>query len=89
MSARLLDAGTGHRPRGSTSSIEKLSDREFEVFQPIGSGKSTKEVARALNLSSKTVDVHRGRIKVKFGIKDANGLVHHAVRWVETQAAQR
>jgi DNA-binding NarL/FixJ family response regulator len=88
MSARLLDAVTGRRPRGSTSPIEKLSDREFEVFQLLGSGKSTKEVAQALNLSPKTVDVHRGRIKDKLQLKDASSLIHHAVRWVETQAAQ-
>ena len=88
MSARLLDAVTGRRPRGSTSPIEKLSDREFEVFRLLGSGKSTKEVAQALHLSPKTVDVHRGRIKEKLGLKDASSLIHHAVRWVETQAAQ-
>lgn len=88
MSARLLDAVTGRRPRGSTSPIEKLSDREFEVFQLLGSGKSTKEVAEALHLSPKTVDVHRGRIKEKLQLKDASSLIHHAVRWVETQAAQ-
>lgn len=88
MSARLLDAVTGRRPRGSTSPIEKLSDREFEVFQLLGSGKSTKEAASALNLSPKTVDVHRGRIKEKLQLKDASSLIHHAVRWVETQAAQ-
>jgi DNA-binding NarL/FixJ family response regulator len=88
MSSRILDAMTGHRPRGSSSPIEKLSDREFEVFQLLGSGKSTKEVAAALHLSPKTVDVHRGRIKEKLQIKDAPSLIHHAVRWVETQAAQ-
>jgi DNA-binding NarL/FixJ family response regulator len=87
MSARLLDAVTGRRPRGSTSPIEKLSDREFEVFRLFGSGKSTKEVAQALHLSPKTVDVHRARIKEKLQLKDASSLIHHAVRWVETQAA--
>lgn len=88
MSARLLEAMTGRRPRGSTSPIEKLSDREFEIFRLLGSGKSTKEVASALNLSSKTVDVHRGRIKEKLQLKDATSLIHHAVRWVETQVTQ-
>jgi DNA-binding NarL/FixJ family response regulator len=85
MSARLLDAVTGRRPRGSTSPIEKLSDREFEVFRLLGSGRNTKEIAAELNLSPKTVDVHRGRIKEKLQLRDANSLVHHAVRWVETQ----
>jgi DNA-binding NarL/FixJ family response regulator len=85
MSARLLDAVTGRRPRGSNSPIEKLSDREFEVFRLLGQGKSSKEVAQALHLSPKTVDVHRGRIKKKLQLKDATSLLHHAVRWVETQ----
>jgi DNA-binding NarL/FixJ family response regulator len=89
MSARLLDAVTGRRPRGSTSPIEKLSDREFEVFRLLGTGKSTKEVAEALNLSPKTVDVHRGRIKEKLQLKDATSLLHHAVRWVESQNAEK
>ena len=87
VSARLVDAVSGRRPRGSTSPIEKLSDREFEVFRLLGSGKNTKEVAKALNLSPKTVDVHRGRIKEKLQLKDASSLIHHAVRWVETQAS--
>jgi DNA-binding NarL/FixJ family response regulator len=84
-SANLLDSLTGRRPRGSNSPIEKLSDREFEVFQLIGQGKSTRDVAQELHLSPKTVDVHRGRIKEKLGVKDATSLVRHAVRWVETQ----
>jgi DNA-binding NarL/FixJ family response regulator len=88
MSARLLDAVTGRRPRGSSSPIEKLSDREFEVFQLLGKGHSTKQVAEILNLSTKTVDVHRSRIKEKLRLADAASLVHHAVRWVETQDAQ-
>lgn len=88
MSARLLDLMTGRRPRGSSSPVEKLSDREFEVFRLLGNGKSTKEVADTLHLSSKTVDVHRGRIKAKLQIKDATSLLHYAVRWVETQSSQ-
>jgi len=88
ISARLVDAAIGRRPRGSNSPIEKLSDREFEVFQHIGNGKSTKEIAGTLHLSPKTVDVHRGRIKQKLQIRDAISLLHHAVRWVETQCPQ-
>jgi DNA-binding NarL/FixJ family response regulator len=88
MSARILENVSGRKPRGSTSPIEKLSDREFEVFQLVGQGKSTKEIARQLNLSPKTVEVHRGHIKEKLGLKDATSLVRHAVRWVETQKAE-
>ena len=88
LSARLLDSITGRRPRGSNSPIETLSDREFEVFCQLGKGRGTKEIALALNLSPKTVDVHRGRIKMKLRIKDAPGLIHYAVRWVETQLVE-
>jgi DNA-binding NarL/FixJ family response regulator len=88
LSATLLDTLTGRRPRGSSSPIEKLSDREFEVFQLIGQGKSTREIAQQLHLSSKTVDVHRAHIKEKLELKNATALVRHAVRWVETQDAE-
>jgi DNA-binding NarL/FixJ family response regulator len=53
MSARLLDALTQQRPRGSQSPIGKLSDREFEVFQLIGQGRSTCDIAAQLHLSQK------------------------------------
>jgi len=85
ISAGFLDAMTGRRPRGSTSPIEKLSDREFEVLQLIGQGKSTRDIAAQLHLSSKTVDVHRAHIREKLELKDVTSLVRYAVRWVETQ----
>jgi DNA-binding NarL/FixJ family response regulator len=87
VSAKILDNMSGRRPRGSNSPIEKLSDREFEVFQMVGQGKSTRDIAKQINLSPKTVDVHRANIKEKLGLKDATALVRHAVRWVETQGA--
>jgi len=85
MSATLLDKLSGRKPRGSSSPIEKLSDREFEIFQLIGQGRSTRDIAKQLHLSPKTVDVHRGHLKEKLELKDATSLVRHAVRWVETQ----
>jgi DNA-binding NarL/FixJ family response regulator len=85
MSARILESLSGRRPRGSHSPIERLSDREFEVFQMIGQGQSTRDIAHQLHLSPKTVDVHRAHIKEKLGLTDATALVRHAVRWVETQ----
>ncbi|HVZ64067.1 MAG TPA: response regulator transcription factor [Lacunisphaera sp.] len=87
MSARVLENLSGRRPRGSNSPIEKLSDREFEIFQLIGQGRSTRDIAEQLHLSPKTVDVHRSHIKEKLGLKDATALVRHAVRWTETQGA--
>jgi DNA-binding NarL/FixJ family response regulator len=85
MSAKILLNMSGARPRGSNSPIEKLTDREFEVFQLIGQGKSTRDIAQQLHLSSKTVDVHRSNIKEKLELKDTTALIRHAVRWVETQ----
>lgn len=85
MSARILENVSAAKPRGSSSPIEKLTDREFEVFQLIGQGKSTRDIAEQLHLSPKTVDVHRGNIKQKLKLKDVTALIRHAVRWVETQ----
>lgn len=85
MSARILEGLSGARPRNSSSPIEKLTDREFEIFQLIGQGKSTRDIAAQLHLSPKTVDVHRARIKEKLELTDVTALIRHAVRWVETQ----
>ena len=62
LAARVLDAFATSRPRGSNSPIEKLSDREFEIFRLFGGGKTAKEIAAQLNLSPKTVSVHRDHI---------------------------
>jgi DNA-binding NarL/FixJ family response regulator len=87
MAGKIFDIFSGRRAQSHQQSpIEKLTDREFQVFQLIGQGKTTKDVAKQLNLSSKTVDVHRGHIKEKLELKDATSLVRYAVRWVETQA---
>ncbi|MBI1840405.1 MAG: response regulator transcription factor [Verrucomicrobia bacterium] len=83
MSTRIFDNLSGQRERRSP--IERLTDREFEVFQLIGEGKTTRAIAQQLNLSSKTVDVHRGHIKEKLALPDSTSLVGHAVRWVESQ----
>lgn len=87
MSAKILDVFSGRKGRTGNSPIDLLSDREFQVFQLIGQGRSTREIAEVLHLSSKTVDVHRAHIKEKLQLKDATGLVRYAVRWVEAQNA--
>jgi DNA-binding NarL/FixJ family response regulator len=88
MAGKILDDLSGKKPRGSHSPIEKLSDREFEIFRLIGHGKSTRVIAGQLHISPKTVDVHRSKIKEKLKLNDATSLVRHAVRWVETEDAQ-
>lgn len=85
MSARILDTFTGHRTE-TAASVSSLSDREFEVFQLLGRGRSTKEIAELLHLSGKTVEVHRVNIKAKLKLATSPELVHYAVRWVESEA---
>jgi DNA-binding NarL/FixJ family response regulator len=63
------------------SSIETLSDRELQVFELIGKGLSTREVAKRLHLSPKTVETYREHIKAKLNLKNSNELVRHAVKW--------
>jgi DNA-binding NarL/FixJ family response regulator len=67
------------------SPIERLTDRELEVFQHIGKGFSTNEIARKLNLSTKTIGTYRERIKEKLNLKHASELVRHAMLWVENE----
>ncbi|HMP83718.1 MAG TPA: response regulator transcription factor, partial [Verrucomicrobiota bacterium] len=84
ISARILELFSGRRS-ASTSPVERLTDREFEVFQLIGEGHSTRDIAGRLKLSVKTVEVHRANIKLKLKLKNATDLVRHAVRWIEAE----
>jgi DNA-binding NarL/FixJ family response regulator len=65
--------------------IEKLSDRELEVFQLLGRGYSTRQIADELHVSFKTVQAFCARIKEKLNIVSANELLREAVRWHDGQ----
>jgi len=67
-------------------SIDTLSDREMEVFQLIGNGFSTRQIAQKLNLSSKTIDSYREHLKLKLGLETGAELVRHAIQWARTEA---
>ncbi|HPU56911.1 MAG TPA: response regulator transcription factor, partial [Verrucomicrobiota bacterium] len=84
MSGKILEIFSGQRDTGG-SPVARLTDREFEVFQLIGEGKGTRQIAEHLHLSVKTVEVHRANIKEKLGLKTATDLVRYAVRWTESQ----
>ena len=62
--------------------LEDLTDREFTVFQLIGSGLGSREIAEQLGLSVKTIETHRENIKQKRGLKNAADLVREATDWV-------
>ncbi len=83
MNRRLLDSVAG--PAADASPIGSLSPREFEVFQLIGKGLSTKEVATQLSLSPKTIEAHRANIREKLQLNDSLSLMYYATRWVESQ----
>src|SRR6185369_13779066 len=80
MASTIVDIFSGRRE--TASPVEKLTDREFEVFQLIGRGLSTKEIADRLHVSVKTVEVHRVNIKQKLSLQTAPELIRFAVRWV-------
>jgi DNA-binding NarL/FixJ family response regulator len=67
----------------SQSPLEVLSDRELEVFELTGNGLNSREIAENLQLSIKTVETYRARIKDKLSLNSATELVLHASRWVD------
>jgi DNA-binding NarL/FixJ family response regulator len=85
MSAKILELFSGRRATTGNSPVERLSDREFEVFQFIGQGQSTRQIAQHLHLSVKTVEVHRANIKKKLELASGTELVRFAIRWAEAQ----
>ena len=72
VSANLASAIAAELAKGGQATLphERLSDREFEVFRLLGSGKSVGQIASALNLSVKTVSTHRTRILEKTGLRN-------------------
>jgi DNA-binding NarL/FixJ family response regulator len=82
MADRLLCRAVGGGERVEASPIESLSDRELEVFELIGQGLSTNEIAAKLHLSSKTVETYRDRIRLKLDLSTGSQLARHALLWV-------
>jgi DNA-binding NarL/FixJ family response regulator len=62
--------------------VKRLSDRELQVFEAVGQGRSTKAIAESLGVDVKTVETYRARIKVKLGIETATALLLAAHDWV-------
>ena len=70
------------------TAVERLSDRELEVFMLMGKGRTTRQIADQLQLSRKTIDTHREHIKTKLQIDNTNDLVRQATVWLMGQAAE-
>lgn len=68
--------------RKGENGIGQLTDRELEVFELIGHGRTTREISNCLHLGMSTVDTYRARIKTKLNLENSSQLAHEAIRWV-------
>lgn len=69
-------------PRGvKRLPLDSLSDREMQVFESVGAGTSTGQIAAALHIDVSTVETYRARIKEKLGLKNTTELLQEAIRW--------
>lgn len=84
MAQKLARGGTG----SADSPLAVLSDRELEVFEMLGQGVNTRQIAEQLKISPKTVQVYCSRLKDKLNLANINELITHAARWQESQQGQ-
>ncbi|HEY2534902.1 MAG TPA: response regulator transcription factor [Xanthobacteraceae bacterium] len=75
----MLSRFAGGASQLSADPMERLSNRELQVLHLIGKGSSTREAAQLLNLSIKTVESHRQRIKRKLNLTTGIQLLRYAV----------
>lgn len=84
---KMLHRFVNKKGDGMVFSIDTLSDREMEVFQLIGNGYSTRQIAQKLNLSSKTIDSYREHLKLKLNLESGAELVRHAIQWARNEGS--
>jgi DNA-binding NarL/FixJ family response regulator len=80
MGATLLQRMVGGKKSEGKMPMDRLTDRELEIFRFIGDGKTVKEIADKLCLSPKTVEAHREHIKEKLNLKTSAELLRFAIR---------
>jgi DNA-binding NarL/FixJ family response regulator len=88
MSGSVLAKLMRGKPETPPSPIDQLSDRELEVFQMLGEGKPTRQIAEELDLTIPTIHSFRNRIKEKLQLKNSTELLLHAMRWVSEHTAK-
>ena len=77
----LVQRSLREKPGASHVGLERLSDRELQVFQLIGASHGTREIAEQFHLSPRTVETHREKIKFKLGLHSAAELKQFARKW--------
>jgi DNA-binding NarL/FixJ family response regulator len=81
VASRILSRLTGHPIAENGSPLERLTDRELEVFELLARGRTTRETAEALHLSIKTIETHRAHIKDKLGLESGLEVLRYAAIW--------
>ena len=78
---RMAARSGGSRKAAASSPVERLSDRELEIFRLLGEGRTPSQIASDLNLSLKTIQAYCARAKEKFGVTSLTELLRAALRW--------
>lgn len=89
MASRMVNRLVAGPQNVGGSPIERLSDREFEVFQMIGQGVGPSDIAEKLGLSVKTVETHRERIKEKLNLASGSELIRYAMQYVMDEMREK
>ena len=82
MASRTISRVVGGMSEPERPLVESLTDRELDVFELIGKGLPTRDIAKKLYISPKTVDSYRERLKFKLKLDSAAELLKHAIHWV-------
>ena len=85
ISKKFLHKIAGDKADTTKTTIENLSDREFEVFRLIGQGYKPSQIAKKLHLSVKTIETYRGRLKEKLNLNSAIEILQYAIKWAKSQ----
>jgi DNA-binding NarL/FixJ family response regulator len=84
MTTHLFDTLLSRGKISKASPFERLTDREYEVFQSLGKGLTTQEIGEMLHLSKNTIETYRERIREKLGLKDSRELLRYSIQWMES-----
>ena len=85
VSAQLAEKFAGGRKGSPGLPVDILSDRELQVFELLGQGQTTRQIADHLHVGFKTVQAYNARIKEKLELANATELMREAIRWHESK----
>ncbi len=89
MKAKILGRMAGSREAKQGFSVDRLTDRELEVFRLVGEGLSTRKMADKLSLSIKTIEAHIAHVKRKLGTESGRELQLRAFNWIADSGSRR